>query len=155
MNNIIDCELNDKINEKIYLGCIYGAQQTDYLKFIGVYNILSVCDCNLEKSAGFNYLLFKIEDELGENILKYFKTAIEFIDSCDKVYVHCMAGVSRSPTIVIAYLMWKNKIGYNDAYWLVKNKRKYISPNYSFTKQLNEFEMLLRNNYWNLQSLSI
>ena len=41
---------------------------------------------------------------------QFFKECIEFIENATKIYIHCMAGVSRSPTIVIAYLMWTQKM---------------------------------------------
>ena len=40
--------------------------------------------------------------------------------------------LSRSSTIVIAYLMWKEQKGYYETYFDVKNKRRYIGPNIGF-----------------------
>ena len=47
-----------------------------------------------------------------------------------------MAGVSRSASIVIAYLLWKERKSYNETYFYVKNKRRYIGPNIGFIMQL-------------------
>jgi protein-tyrosine phosphatase len=44
------------------------------------------------------------------------------MDGYDKVFVHCAAGMSRSATIVIAYLMWKQKMLLSDAIDFVKKK---------------------------------
>ena len=52
------------------------------------------------------------------------------------ILIHCAAGVSRSASFTIAYLMKKNKMKYEDAYALVKEKRKIIRPNSYFTQQL-------------------
>lgn len=46
--------------------------------------------------------------------------------------MHCAAGVSRSASIVIAYLMRNNGMNYSDAFALVKNKRFVICPNHGF-----------------------
>lgn len=60
-----------------------------------------------------------------------------------KVLVHCQAGISRSPTIVIAYLMKKQNLSMNDAYNLVSDKRKIIGPNLLFMSQLSEYDDFL------------
>lgn len=54
--------------------------------------------------------------------------------------VHCVGGVSRSSTIVIAYLMLKHGFSLNDAYDYVKDKKSNISPNFNFMQQLLDFE---------------
>ena len=59
------------------------------------------------------------------------------------VLVHCLAGVSRSVTVTVAYLMQKLHLSLNDAYDLVKRKKSNISPNFSFMGQLLDFERTL------------
>jgi len=61
----------------------------------------------------FAYKIIPILDVPSQNILAYFENACQFIDSVlktsyGKILVHCFAGVSRSATIVIAYLVKKN-----------------------------------------------
>ena len=41
-------------------------------------------------------------------------------------FVHCRAGMQRSPTFVIAYLIKKHKMNYNDAHAHAKKIRSYI-----------------------------
>ncbi len=61
-----------------------------------------------------------------------------------KVLFHCAAGVSRSASFVIAYLMKANQISYLQAYNLVKTKRPIIRPNSGFVQQLQEYEKYLK-----------
>lgn len=56
------------------------------------------------------------------------------------VLVHCNAGVSRSASIVIAYLMRYHRMTFEMAYNLVKSKRECIQPNAGFMKQLRSFK---------------
>lgn len=69
---------------------------------------------------------------------------IYFPDDCRQtgghVLIHCHAGVSRSATITIAYILKHTKMTMTDAYKYVKGKRIIISPNFNFMGQLMEFE---------------
>lgn len=57
--------------------------------------------------------------------------------------VYCVAGVSRSASICIAYLMKYNKLSLLEAYNYVKLRRSRIKPNCGFFKQLIEYEKQL------------
>lgn len=57
-----------------------------------------------------------------------------------------MAGISRSVTLTIAYLMAHFNMSMQDAYQYVKDKRPAISPNLNFMGQLVEFERELQRN---------
>lgn len=54
--------------------------------------------------------------------------------------VHCQAGISRSATICLAYLMMKQRVRLEEAFEFVKQRRSVISPNFSFMGQLLQFE---------------
>ena len=55
------------------------------------------------------YKVIGILDMPYVNIMKYFPSAIQFIKDAIKsggtVFVHCFAGISRSSSCIIAYLM--------------------------------------------------
>ena len=62
------------------------------------------------------------------------------------ILIHCMAGISRSVTLTIAYIMAYFNLSMQDAYQYVKEKRPAISPNLNFMGQLVEFERYCQEN---------
>lgn len=131
----------DQITDKIYLGNYDAARMKEMLKMRNITHIMAVGK-SLEAlyPDEFAYLVVPVMDRKNENIAFYFKQCFEFIDNAEKIYIHCQAGVSRSATVVIAYLMWKMKMKYRDAHKYVLTKRRIISPNEGFVKQLKKFE---------------
>lgn len=57
-----------------------------------------------------------------------------------RVLVHCQAGISRSATICLAYLMHTQRVRLDEAFDFVKQRRQVISPNLAFMGQLLQFE---------------
>lgn len=64
------------------------------------------------------------------------------LNSGQNVLVHCMAGVSRSASMIIYYLMRKYGMSFEDAHKLVKSKRTIVNPNKSFQAQLKLYDTL-------------
>ncbi|OAX39245.1 phosphatases II, partial [Rhizopogon vinicolor AM-OR11-026] len=62
-------------------------------------------------------------------------------DCGGKVLVHCVAGVSRSPTIIAAYLVVKCSMSLKDALGLLVRARPAVCPRPGFIAQLKELEM--------------
>jgi len=59
--------------------------------------------------------------------------------------LHCQQGISRSATLVIAYIMWKRKVTFRQALDFVTKKRPVVSPNGGFMGQLLLWESFLRS----------
>ena len=138
----------EQITEKIYLGNEDTARDKELLKKLNISHILICAEgCEPFFPNDYTYKILYIDDAIDENILSWFKEAFEFIDSSvNNIYIHCVMGISRSPTIVIGYLMYKKKMKYEEAYDFVRNKRNVISPNTGFQEQLKKFEKILEDN---------
>ncbi|KAF5104786.1 hypothetical protein DV451_000377 [Geotrichum candidum] len=61
-----------------------------------------------------------------------------------KILVHCQCGVSRSASLIVAYVMRQNKWGLHHAYSFVKEKSPAISPNMTLIYQLMEWGKMLK-----------
>ena len=55
------------------------------------------------------------------------------------MFVHCAEGVSRSASIVLAYVIYFKDLYYEEAYKLVHDVREKICPNPSFESSVREF----------------
>ena len=92
------------------------------------------------------YLSLKQDDRMDQLIHKQFPAVIEFIDNAreenvnNKVFVHCQAGISRSATCVIAYLMARENMTLKEAFLHTKECRNQIGPNLGFMEELMKYE---------------
>lgn len=106
----------------------------------------------------YTHKQIEVTDEETTNLLQYFNETNEFIDKAlysnevskeeDKnkmkscVLIHCAQGVSRSVTIIVAYLMFKHNLKLEQALYAVKRKFESAEPNPSFLEQLKLFEKM-------------
>ena len=117
------------------------------------HNITTIINATMElpdlSEEGIETLRIMVADHPGEDLAKYFDHSSDFIERkrCEggRVLVHCMAGVSRSASLCIAYLMKYGQMTLRDAYHHVKARRSVIRPNSGFFKQLIEYEKKLFN----------
>ena len=90
-------------------------------------------------------------DEMDVKLSDHLDEALDFIhhnignNTSNKILVHCEAGISRSPTIVIAYLMRYHNQSLKIAYDYVKQRKNNVGPQASFFEQLIQFEQQLNN----------
>lgn len=87
-----------------------------------------------------------IADSVDADMYQYFPEIEEFLDRIvrkrGKVLIHCKSGVSRAPTVAIAYIMKSRNISLLDCFEYVKLKRDIIHPNAGFMYQLAKYEVL-------------
>jgi atypical dual specificity phosphatase len=134
---------------KLYLSGLAPVSEEN-LKKCGISVIIRVLDTEpvveMKDIITHWYQVDDFESESHE-IRKYFDAATDVINEAitseKKVLVHCRAGVSRSATIVLCYLMKYEKKSLIEAHTFLKEKRKLIRPNLGFWSQLVDFEYSL------------
>ena len=149
--NILLSLFSTCIWQNVFVAVLGSQDVAAHLSILERYNvthILNLASCveNFYPEQ-FQYKYIKIEDYPEAQILPHFETAFEFINEGMKfgcVLVHCNAGVSRSVTVVVAYLMKTKNMSLKQALDLVKTKRPTMCPNEGFQTQLQTYEKILR-----------
>lgn len=84
-----------------------------------------------------------LNDDPTENLLDRLEACLEFIDKARErgtILVHCMAGVSRSASVIVAYLMKIESLSVKDALSSLREVSSKVCPNKGFMEQLQMFE---------------
>jgi hypothetical protein len=95
----------------LYHGDLGHARNTNLLHELGIQHIINVCDSPLGKDIveNFNVLWININDELDVDIRRHFEITNSFLHTSkqkgEKVLVHCQMGISRSSSVILAYLI--------------------------------------------------
>ncbi|EFJ53266.1 hypothetical protein VOLCADRAFT_46734, partial [Volvox carteri f. nagariensis] len=128
------------IVSNLYLSSCHLEAQKDVLHRKGVTHVLQVGkELSPTHPAAFTYKHVPVYDLEEEDLVKYFPECFAFINSgreTGAVLVHCAAGVSRSASVVIGYLMATGGLSLDDARAAVKASRPAINPNQGFLLQL-------------------
>uniref|UniRef100_A0A670YU24 Dual specificity protein phosphatase n=1 Tax=Pseudonaja textilis TaxID=8673 RepID=A0A670YU24_PSETE len=100
------------------------------------------------EGTGICYLGIEAHDSPTFDMSPYFQPAADFIHkalskSGGRILVHCAVGVSRSATLVLAYLMIYHHLTLVEAIKTVKDHRGII-PNRGFLRQLTTLDNSLR-----------
>jgi len=133
-----------QITKKIYLGSYDDARNLNKLSHLGITHILNTAiEIPNFYPNYFKYLRLNLDDISQQNLYPVLDKSYKFIDNVvnndGKILVHCAAGISRSSSIVIYYLMKRYNWDYGRAYNYVKSHRKIINPNNGFCRQLRFF----------------
>lgn len=141
--------LKHEILPGLYLGDMHSAFARTALKERGVTHILCAAKgLKPRYPEDFVYKCVEILDDDEEEILCHFEDSIAFIEEGRKaggILVHCAAGVSRSASLTVAYVMKQMELPYDQALDFVM-RRRWISPNQGFVIQLKQYEARLGYN---------
>ncbi|KAH7884933.1 protein-tyrosine phosphatase-like protein [Phlebopus sp. FC_14] len=131
----------------LFVGSMSAILDRDLLKNNRITHIVQVLDApwlSISEKDGFRCLRIDILDKPSADLRPHLEGACQYIagalNAGGNVLVHCQQGVSRSPAIVIAYLIHNLGMSYDQAYALVKRRRPCINPNPGFVSALRAWE---------------
>ena len=136
-----------QINDHLFLSSA-GAIKSERVRTLG---ITSIINCTMEipnlKLPNLECIQIHVEDTPSSRLGMYFDRCADKIHQVSKhggkTLVHCVAGVSRSASLCIAYLMKYQRMTLEQAYHHVKKRRPVVHPNVGFWKQLIDYERRL------------
>nr|XP_025972485.1 dual specificity protein phosphatase 13-like [Dromaius novaehollandiae] len=145
----------DQVWPNIYLGDAWAARNKTTLQSLNITHILNAADGPYSINTGAKYYndlqieYYGIEafDDPSFDLSIFFYDAANFIGkalntSGGKVFVHCAMGVSRSASLVLAFLMIHENMTLVDALKTVSSHRD-ICPNSGFLSQLRDLDIKL------------
>ncbi|XP_036454934.1 dual specificity protein phosphatase 18 [Colossoma macropomum] len=138
-----------QITDYLYIGNAKAAKDSSVITRL---NINCIINATLDDSKpclpSVDYVWVPVADSPETQLEEHFDTVADKIDKVrmqhGRVVVHCCAGVSRSATLCLAFLMKHCSMSLVEAHGLVKSRRPIIRPNAGFWKQLIEYEVKLR-----------
>ena len=140
----------------IFIG---NAAASKDLQFFKTYKVTHVINLTEKESNYFEnhdsinnvkYLHIALSDTCSTNISYHFSQTNKFISMCMSdnkhvLLIHCKCGVSRSSTILLAWLVGVKKLTVSNALSQIKCKRRRIRPNVGFFLQLLKLEKQISN----------
>ncbi|KAL3136100.1 Protein-tyrosine-phosphatase mkp1 [Trebouxia sp. C0010 RCD-2024] len=131
-----------KVVDGLYLGADSVARNWDTLEAAGITHVVNcvgfIYPAYFEDRLSYKTLY--LQDTPGEDITAVFYDTFDFLEAALKkngrVLIHCSQGVSRSATLLIAFLMWRSDQAYDEVFQQVKASRGVANPNIGFICQL-------------------
>ncbi|NWU96560.1 DS13B phosphatase, partial [Upupa epops] len=145
----------DEVWPNLYVGDLYVACDKAQLSRMGITHIVDAVAGRFRIDTGHkfysdlsvDYYGIEAEDNPSFNLSIYFYPVAQYIRAAlnsprGKVLVHCAMGISRSATLVLAFLMICEDMSLADAVQIVCSRRG-ICPNTGFLMQLQELDVQL------------
>jgi len=128
----------------LYLGSASDANDAAYLTKNNIKTVICVAEeVKIKNATNVTVHKYKFKDSYDCDISVYFDEISDLIHKQDSVLINCLAGVSRSASLVIAYLMKYYEMDLREAFLYVRKRRKMICPNKQFMIYLHDYEFKL------------
>ncbi|XP_033103497.1 dual specificity protein phosphatase 1B-like isoform X2 [Anneissia japonica] len=133
-----------EIRPNLFLGARSDAREHK-LRENGIKNVLSIEWAKPPLPNNICNKFVYVNDDPDADLLSLMPECVKFIENSIEsggVLVHCFMGISRSSTIVAAYLMKNEKISFDDALTSIRKARPQARPNFGFRQQLDLFQKM-------------
>ncbi|KAH8268224.1 hypothetical protein KR026_002316 [Drosophila bipectinata] len=132
--------------------CGAAAVVPAYMDKLGVSCVINVApelpDTPLSSDKNIVYLRINAQDRSQVDLSQHFDEVADLVEevrlSGGCTLIHCVAGVSRSASLCLAYLMKHSGMSLREAYKHVQSIRPQVRPNSGFFQQLRQYELQLR-----------
>ena len=134
-----------RVTSSMFVGGGRIARDQHVLLQSGITHVLNCAgvSCDDYFPQHFQYRTLMLRDTGREDITPYLFSALEFIHgallSGGKIFIHCVKGISRSPAVAIAYMVWSTNVTLEQACKRMKQVRPISDPNAGFIFQLREW----------------
>jgi len=136
-----------RVRPLLLLGSLYDALDSALLQSEGVTHAVNATRARIP-ADGLSRLDVAIDDDPSEDIFREFGRVCNFLNGATtgggRVLVHCEQGVSRSATLLAAFLMRSEGSSAQEAIQALKGARQIVCPNEGFLRALAEWQALLR-----------
>ncbi|GAB6032691.1 hypothetical protein CHUAL_011567 [Chamberlinius hualienensis] len=134
----------NKVLPGLYVGNFRDSKDPEQLTENNITHILAIHDNAKKLHLDKEYLCISAADSPGQNLTQFFTTCNDFIHMArlngGNVLIHCLAGVSRSVTVAVAYVMSVTNLSWREALNAVRGARDVANPNFGFQRQLHDYE---------------
>ncbi|XP_058829990.1 uncharacterized protein DDB_G0271670 [Topomyia yanbarensis] len=134
----------NKVMPGLYIGNYRDSKDYQQLDRFQITHIVSIHDSPRRFHPDKHYLCVMAADTPDQNLSQYFSVCNDFIHAArlkdGNVLIHCLAGMSRSVTVAVAYIMTVTPLSWKEALKVVRAGRAIANPNLGFQNQLQEFE---------------
>ncbi|KAF7356913.1 Tyrosine-protein phosphatase yvh1 [Mycena venus] len=140
---------------RVYLSDYFTARDAEQLAQFKITHVITVLDRDVaipECIPEDRRLHISIADRSDVDIQKYLTQTTEFITAAlaesedNNVLVHCFQGVSRSATVVCAYIVATTYMTASESIAYVQSKRPIVCPNLGFRNQLQAWSIQFYGN---------
>ncbi|KAI5696784.1 hypothetical protein M8J76_006413 [Diaphorina citri] len=134
----------NKVLPGLYVGNYRDSKDAVQLDRFNITHIVAIHDSARKIHPDKHYLCVLASDTVEQNLAQFFPLCNDFIHAARLrggcVLIHCLAGMSRSVTVTIAYIMSVTSLNWKEALKVVRVGRAIANPNNGFQKQLQDFE---------------
>ena len=141
-----------EILPRLFLGGINQTYDREFFVAENITHVLSIVEVDhstdVMATKGVLHMRIRIYDSDTEPIYDVLAAAVAFIADAmtnnGTVFVHCVMGMSRSPTLVAAYLMAHHAMNAEEAIKFLVERRPIVCPNDGFRTALKRWELFIK-----------